>query len=239
MSVKGIILAGGTGSRLGSLVRATNKHLLPVGDEPMIYHPLKKLTDAGVRDIMIVTGTEHIGLVVQALGSGRDFACEFTYRVQDRAGGIAEALGLARNFSAGERIVVLLGDNIFQDDITPFIKKFDAQEKGARILLKEVEDPERFGVAEVKGERVVGIEEKPEQPKSKFAVTGIYMYDAAVFEIVKTLKPSGRGELEITDVNNAYIARKELAYDVLDGWWTDAGTLSSLAKANELVRGKT
>jgi glucose-1-phosphate thymidylyltransferase len=235
--VKGIILAGGTGSRLGSLVRATNKHLLPVGDEPMVYHPLRKLIAAGIRDILIVTGTEHIGLVVQALGSGRDFDCELTYRVQDRAGGIAEALGLARDFSHGESIAVLLGDNIFQDDITPFVKKFEAQKKGARILLKQVEDPERFGVAEVKGDRIVGIEEKPKLAKSKLAVTGIYMYDAAVFDIVKTLKPSGRGELEITDVNNAYIARGELAYDLLPGWWTDAGTLPSLARANELIRG--
>jgi glucose-1-phosphate thymidylyltransferase len=235
--VKGIILAGGTGSRLGSLVRATNKHLLPVGDEPMVYHPLRKLIAAGIRDILIVTGTEHIGLVVQALGSGRDFDCELTYRVQDRAGGIAEALGLARDFSHGESIAVLLGDNIFQDDITPFVKKFEAQKKGARILLKQVEDPERFGVAEVKGDRIVGIEEKPKHAKSKLAVTGIYMYDAAVFDIVKTLKPSGRGELEITDVNNAYIARGELAYDLLPGWWTDAGTLPSLARANELIRG--
>jgi glucose-1-phosphate thymidylyltransferase len=236
--VKGIILAGGTGSRLGSLVRATNKHLLPVGDEPMVYHPLRKLIAAGIRDILIVTGTEHIGLVVQALGSGRDFACELTYRVQDRAGGIAEALGLARDFSHGESIAVLLGDNIFQDDITPFVKKFEEQKKGARILLKEVDDPERFGVAEVKGDRIVGIEEKPKKAKSQLAVTGIYMYDAAVFEIVKTLKPSGRGELEITDVNNAYISRGELAYDLLPGWWTDAGTLPSLARANELIRGR-
>ena len=237
--MKGIILCGGTGSRLGALVRATNKHLLPVGNEPMVYHPMKKLIAAGITDIMIVTGTEHIGLVVQALGSGKDFGCEFTYRVQDRAGGIAEALGLAKNFAAGGKMVVLLGDNIFQDDIAPFVKKFEKQKRGARILLKEVDDPERFGVAEIspKGDKIVGIEEKPKKPKSKLAVTGIYMYDANVFEIVKDLKPSKRGELEITDVNNAYVARGELGFDVLEGWWTDAGTFESLARANELVLG--
>jgi glucose-1-phosphate thymidylyltransferase len=234
--MKGILLAGGTGSRLGALVRSgVNKHLLPVGREPMIFHPLKKLVKAGVTEILIVTGTEHMGTVVNALGSGSDFGAEFTYRVQDKPGGIAQALGLAENFVHGDKMVVILGDNVFQDDITGPVAAFAKQAKGARVLLKEVEDPQRFGVAELQGDRIAGIEEKPKRPKSKLCVTGIYMFDARVFEIIKTLKPSGRGELEITDVNNAYIESGELAYDVLKGWWTDAGTFESLARANELV----
>ena len=233
--MKGIILAGGTGSRLLPLTKVTNKHLLPVGHEPMIFHPIKKLLRAGIRDLCIVTGTEHMGDVVGLLGSGKDFDCEFTYRVQDRAGGIAEALGLCRNFARGESMCVLLGDNIFEDELGLCAERFARQGHGARILLKQVEDPERFGVAEIKGDRVVGIEEKPAAPKSNWAVTGIYMYDDRVFDIVRTCKPSRRDELEITDVNNAYIARGELGFDVLSGWWTDAGTFESLARANELV----
>jgi glucose-1-phosphate thymidylyltransferase len=233
--MKGIILAGGTGSRLMPLTKVTNKHLLPVGREPMIFHPIKKLLGAGVRDICVVTGTEHMGDVVGLLGSGKDMGCEFTYRVQDRAGGIAEALGLAEHFAAGGPVCVILGDNVFQDGLGSFAERFAKQERGARILLKEVSDPERFGVAEIAGDRVVGIEEKPRAPKSKMAVTGIYMYDRHVFEIVRACRPSGRGELEITDVNNAYIARGEMAFDILSGWWTDAGTFESLARANELV----
>lgn len=219
------------------LTKVTNKHLLPVGREPMIFYPVKKLIAAGVRDILVVTGTEHMGDVVGLLGSGRDFECEFTYRVQDRAGGIAQALGLARDFARGEKIVVILGDNIFEDGIGLYVERFARQGRGARILLKEVTDPQRYGVAEVKESRVVGIEEKPERPKSNFAVTGIYFYDDRVFDIVQGLKPSGRGELEITDVNNAYIARGELGYDVLGGYWTDAGTHESLMHATELVMG--
>jgi glucose-1-phosphate thymidylyltransferase len=236
--MKGIVLAGGTGSRLLPLTKVTNKHLLPVGREPMIFHPIRKLLGAGIRDIMVVTGTEHMGDVVGLLGSGKDFECEFTYRVQDRAGGIAEALGLATGFARGEKTVVILGDNIFEDEIGLYVERFARQGRGARILLKEVTDPERFGVAEIKGDRIVSIEEKPKQPKSRFCVTGIYMYDDRVFDIVQTLKPSGRGELEITDVNNAYIARGELGYDTLSGWWTDAGTFESWVRANELAGGK-
>jgi glucose-1-phosphate thymidylyltransferase len=233
--MKGIILAGGTGSRLHPLTKVTNKHLLPVGREPMIFHPIHKLLRAGIRDVLIVTGTEHMGDVVGLLGSGREFECDFTYRVQDRAGGIAEALGLARNFARGERMVVLLGDNVFQDEIGLYVERFAQQGRGARVLLKQVDDATRFGVAEITGDRIVGIEEKPKQPKSSFAVTGIYMYDDRVFDIVESLRPSKRGELEITDVNNAYVARGELGFDVLAGWWTDAGTFDSLARANELL----
>ena len=233
--MKGIVLAGGTGSRLLPLTKVTNKHLLPVGREPMIFHPIHKLLGAGIRDILIVTGTEHMGDVVGLLGSGHEFECDFTYTVQDRAGGIAEALGLARDFARGDKICVLLGDNIFEDELGPSVERFARQGRGARVLLKEVTDPFRFGVAEIQGDRIVGIEEKPKQPKSNFCVTGIYMYDDRVFELVRGLKPSGRGELEITDVNNAYIARGELAFDVLDGWWTDAGTFESLARANQHV----
>ncbi len=236
--MKGIVLAGGTGSRLLPLTKVTNKHLLPVGKEPMIFHPIKKLLEAKVRDILIVTGTEHMGDVVGLLGSGKDFDCEFTYRVQDRAGGIAEALGLSRDFVHGGRMVVVLGDNIFQDSIAPHVDRFAKQDRGARILLKEVPDPKRYGVAEIAGDRVVGIEEKPAKPKSMMAVTGVYMYEESVFDIVDSLKPSRRNELEITDVNNAYIARGELSFDVLDGWWTDAGTHESLKRASALVAGE-
>ncbi len=233
--MRGVILAGGTGSRLLPLTKVTNKHLLPVGQEPMIFHPIKKLLSAGIRDICVVTGTEHMGDVVGLLGSGHEFECDFTYRVQDRAGGIAEALGLARDFARGDKVCVILGDNIFQDELGLFAERFARQGHGARILLKEVEDPHRFGVAEIAGDRLVGIEEKPKLPKSRLAVTGIYFYDDRVFEIVRTCSPSRRGELEITDVNNAYIARGEMGFDALEGWWTDAGTFESLARANELA----
>jgi glucose-1-phosphate thymidylyltransferase len=231
--MKGIILAGGTGSRLFPLTKVTNKHLLPVGRKPMIFHPISKLIEAGIKEILIVTGVDHMGDVVSLLGSGKEFGCEFTYRVQDEAGGIAQALGLARNFVHDDQMVVILGDNILADNIKPFADNFRKQGKGAKILLKKVDDPQRYGVAELKGDKVISIEEKPKKPKSQFAVTGIYMYDAAVFEIIRTLKPSGRGELEITDVNNAYIARKQLTFDMLQGWWTDAGTFESLKRAND------
>jgi glucose-1-phosphate thymidylyltransferase len=233
--VKGIILAGGTGTRLYPLTRLLNKHVLPVGRKPMIYYPIEKLVGAGVRDILIVTGTEHMGTVVGLLGSGREFECEFTYRVQDQAGGIAEALYLGREFARGERMLVILGDNLFQDDLGLYVERFARQGRGARVLLKEVEDPERFGVPELKGDRIVAIEEKPSQPKSNYAVTGVYMYDDRVFDIIRGLERSQRGELEITDVNNAYIKRNELSFDVLQGWWSDAGTFESLARANQLV----
>ncbi|MBI5393968.1 MAG: NTP transferase domain-containing protein [Verrucomicrobia bacterium] len=233
--MKGLILAGGTGSRLFPLTKVTNKHLLPVGRKPMIVHPIEKLKQAGIQEIMIVTGVEHMDAVVGLLGSGRAYGCEFTYRVQDEAGGIAQAVGLARTFVHDSHVAVILGDNIFQDDISPYVASFKKQKAGAKILLKEARDPQRYGVAELKSGKVIGIEEKPKKPKSNMAVTGIYMYDSAVFEAIKTLKPSGRGELEITDVNNAYIRKGLLTYDVLKGWWTDAGTFESYKLANELM----
>lgn len=233
--MKGIVLAGGTGSRLYPLTKVTNKHLLPVGKEPMIYHPIQKLIEAGIKKILIVTGVEHVGAVVGLLGSGKDFDCQFTYRVQDEAGGIAQALALAENFIGDSSMTVLLGDNIFQDSIEPFVSNFANQGQGARIFLKQVEHPNRFGVPTLDGNKVSAITEKPSQPASNYAVTGIYMYDSKVFDIIKTLKPSGRGELEITDVNNAYIESGELRYDILNGWWTDAGTFDSLYQANVLV----
>lgn len=233
--IKGIILAGGTGSRLFPLTKVTNKHLLPIGREPMIFHPIKKLLNAGVRDILIVTGTEHMGAVVQLLGSGEDFGGRFTYKVQDQAGGIAQALGLAEDFVGHGRMAVILGDNIFQGSLTEEVDKFAKQESGARILIKEVPDPKRYGVAELSGDKIVSIEEKPENPKSSYCVTGIYLYDNRVFNFIRNLKPSGRGELEITDVNNAYIKNNEMTYGILEGWWTDAGTFDSYAHANNLV----
>lgn len=233
--MKGIVLAGGTGSRLFPLTKVTNKHLLPVGQKPMIFHPVEKFVQAGIKEILIVTGVEHMGAVVGLLGSGKDFGCQFTYRVQDEAGGIAQALGLAEHFVHGDQCAVILGDNIFQDDISAQARAFAEQKKGARILLKEVPDPHRFGVAELLGDKVMGIEEKPKSPKSKYAVTGIYFYDSEVFKIVKTLKPSHRGELEITDVNNYYIQQKSLSYGFFEGWWSDAGTFESLARVNQLL----
>jgi glucose-1-phosphate thymidylyltransferase len=235
MDLRGVILAGGTGSRLRPLTKVTNKHLLPIGQKPMIYYPIEKLTSIGVKEILIVTGIEHMGDVVSLLGSGKDFGCRFTYKVQDEAGGIAQALGLAENFANERNIIVILGDNIFEDGLEDFAAKFAAQKKGAMVLLKEVTDPQRFGVAEISGDKIIGIVEKPKKPKSNYAVTGIYFYDASVFDVIKTLKPSARGELEISDVNNAYIAKGLLAYDILNGWWTDAGTFESLGRANELV----
>lgn len=234
--MKGIILAGGTGTRLYPLTKVTNKHLLPVGKYPMIFHAIAKLKEANIRDILIVTGKDHMGDVVNLLGSGTEFGLTFTYKVQDEAGGIAQALGLAENFVNGDQMVVILGDNVFKDSIAPFVHKFDKQGEGAKILIQEVLDPQRFGVAELSGDMIVSIEEKPLEPKSNYAVTGIYMYDRRVFDIVKTLRPSGRGELEITDVNNAYIEAKQLTYDILQGWWTDAGTHASLTRANELAK---
>jgi glucose-1-phosphate thymidylyltransferase len=234
--MKGIILAGGTGSRLYPLTKVTNKHLLPVGKYPMIFHAVYKLKQADIHDILIVTGKEHMGDVVNLLGSGREMGVTFTYKVQDEAGGIAQALDLAEHFVGEDQMVVILGDNVFEDDISPFVDNFRKQAVGAKLLLQKVHDPHRFGVAELQGDRIVSIEEKPKEPKSDFAVTGIYMFDHKVFDIVKTLKPSDRGELEITDVNNAYIKNGTLTFDILEGWWTDAGTHSSLARANELAK---
>jgi glucose-1-phosphate thymidylyltransferase len=233
--LRGVVLAGGTGSRLYPLTKVTNKHLLPVGREPMIFHPLRKLVEAGVREILVVTGTDHMGDVVGLLGSGKDLGCELTYRVQDQAGGIAQALGLARRFGRGGRLAVLLGDNVFESSIAGFAGAYGRQPSGAKILLKEVPDPGRYGVAVLDGRRVVSIVEKPKQPPSRMAVTGIYFYDESVFDLIAGLAPSARGELEITDVNNAYIARGDLTFDLLPGFWTDAGTFESLKHANDLV----
>lgn len=235
--LRGVILAGGSGSRLAPLTKTTNKHLLPVGNEPMIYHPIKKLTDAGISDILVVTGVEHMGQVVNQLGSGKDFGCRFTYKVQDEPGGIAQALGLAEQFAANHPVIVLLGDNIFGDALGPHIKTYEDSGKGAMVLLKEVSDPQRFGVARFEGEAIAEIIEKPADPPSSFAITGIYFFDARVFGIIQTLNPSARGELEITDVNNRYLELGELAHAQLASYWTDAGTHESLARANALVLG--
>ncbi len=233
--MKGVILAGGTGSRLLPLTKVTNKHLLPIGRKPMIYYPLEKLSGAGLTEILIVTGVEHMGDVVSLLGSGKEFGIRLTYKVQDEAGGIAQALSLAENFAGGDQLAVILGDNIFQDSLAADAERFTAQKKGARVLLKEVPDPQRFGVAELVGDRVVSIEEKPSKPKSKYAVTGIYFYDGRVFDVIRQLKPSKRGELEITDVNNAYIKSGDLSYGFFKGWWSDAGTFESLHHVQSLV----
>ncbi len=234
--MKGIILAGGLGSRLRPITKVTNKHLLPIYDKPMIYYPIETLVRAGIKDIMIVTGGNSAGDFLRLLGNGREFGLkDIYYTYQEGEGGIADALKLCEHFVEGERTVVILGDNIVQDDIGPYVREFDEQDSGARILLKEVDDPERFGCPELDGNRIVRIEEKPALPKSAYAVTGIYMYDRRVFDFCKRLRPSARGELEITDVNNAYIKEGDLYYDVLPGWWTDAGTFESLFRANELV----
>lgn len=234
--MKGIILAGGTGSRLYPLTKVTNKHILPVGKYPMIFHSIFKLKEAGIEDILIVTGREHMGDVVNLLGSGSEMGVCFTYKVQDEAGGIAQALDLAEGFVGDDQMIIILGDNVFEDSISSFVQSFQQQGTGAKILLQEVEDPKRFGVAELDGNNIVSIQEKPEFPKSNLAVTGIYMFDKTVFDIIKTLEPSARGEFEITDVNNKYIEKGELTFGVLKGWWTDAGTHSSLARANELAK---
>ena len=239
MGLKGIILAGGLGKRLYPLTKITNKHLLPVYGKPMIYYPIQTLVDAGISDILIVTGGMHAGEFLRLLGNGKEFGLKhINYTYQEGEGGIAEALKLAKHFAEDDRIVVILGDNIIEKDIKKAVANFSRQPSGAKILLKKVSDPERFGVAEIEGDKILGIEEKPKRPKSDYAVTGIYMYDNKVFEIIKTLKPSGRGELEITDVNNAYIKRGELTYNILDGWWSDAGTFESLLRANNLVAKK-
>jgi glucose-1-phosphate thymidylyltransferase len=234
--VKGIILAGGLGSRLKPLTRVTNKHLLPVWDKPMIYYPIQCLVNAGIDDILIVTGGNSAGDFLRLLGNGKEFGLKHVnYTYQEGEGGIAEALGLAQHFSDGSPICVVLGDNIIEGNIRKAADDFRANPKGAKIILKEVHDPERFGVAELNGDRVVSIIEKPKDPKSNLAVIGIYMYDESVFEIIKTLEPSARGELEITDVNNAYLKRNAMSFEVLKGWWTDAGTFESLHRASNLI----
>ncbi len=234
--MKGVILAGGLGSRLRPLTQVTNKHLLPVYDRPMIFYPLQTLVEAGIRDILIVTGGNDAGDFLRLIGNGAAFGLKHVnYTYQKGEGGIAEALGLAEHFADGEKIVVILGDNIFQSDIAPFVEQFKKQPLGAKILIKKVPDPERFGVAVFHRGRVKSIEEKPRRPTSDYVVTGIYMYDAQVFHIIKTLRPSARGELEITDVNNAYIRRGQMTCDILKGWWSDCGTFESLLRASQLV----
>lgn len=233
--MKGIVLAGGTGSRLRPLTLLTNKHLLPVAGKFMIMYPLQTLLNAGVKDILIVTGRENCGDFMRLLGSGKDFGCSFTYKIQDDAGGIAQALSLAKDFANKEPIIVILGDNYIEDNIAEEIKNFKG---GAKIFLKEVENAKRFGVAEIKETRVTGIEEKPENPKTNLAVTGLYIYDSNVFDMIKTLKPSKRGELEITDVNNVYIKKGKMAYKVLKGFWSDMGTPESLQRTSEFLTKK-
>jgi glucose-1-phosphate thymidylyltransferase len=236
MTLRGVILAGGKGTRLGELTKVTNKHLLPVGPYPMVYHPLKKLVGVGVRDILLVSGTEHMGDFVELLGSGREHQCRLTYRVQDEAGGIAQALGLAELFCHDVRTLVILGDNIFLDPLGDLVTAAEQKPDQAWVMLKRVADPQRYGVAELRGEQIIDIEEKPKKPKSDYAVAGIYLYPPDVFGFIRTLKPSARGELEITDVNRHYLEQGRLSYRELRGYWTDAGTLESLATANQLVR---
>lgn len=233
--LKGVILAGGKGTRLSPLTVVTNKHLLPVGKEPMIFNPIKQLVSADIKDILVVTSKEHMGEVVRLLGSGKDFECDFTFKVQEEAMGIAHALHLAKSFAGGEPIVVILGDNIATHSIKPYVDKFRQQGHGAKVLLREVKDPERYGVAALDELKVIEIQEKPEKPKSNYAVIGIYMYDECVFDIIRTIPLSKRGEYEITAVNNAYIEKGQLTYDILAGEWTDAGTFESWQYANEIL----
>jgi glucose-1-phosphate thymidylyltransferase len=234
--VKGVILAGGLGTRLLPLTRITNKHLLPVFDRPMIFYPLQTLINAGITDILLVTGGPHAGDFLRLLGNGREFGLRhLNYTYQEGEGGIAAALALAEHFADGEPLCVVLGDNLIEGSISPAVERFRQQARGARVILKDVPDAGRFGVAELDQGRIVSIEEKPARPRSRWAVTGIYLYDDRVFDVIRTLQPSGRGELEITDVNNWYLARGELGCELLDGWWTDAGTFESLHRAGNLV----
>jgi glucose-1-phosphate thymidylyltransferase len=234
--MKGVLLAGGLGTRLLPLTRITNKHLLPVFDRPMIFYPLQTLINAGIRDILLVTGGPHAGDFLRLLGNGREFGLShLNYAYQEGEGGIAAALALAEHFAEGDRLCILLGDNLIEGSVAPAVERFVRQPRGARIILKQVPDAERFGVAEIRDGRIVSIEEKPARPKSDYAVKGSYMYDDRVFDAIRTLRPSARGELEITDVNNWYLERGELACELLDGWWTDAGTFDSLHRAGNLV----
>ena len=234
--IKGVVLAGGLGTRLYPLTRVTNKHLLPVYDRPMVFYPIQTLINAGIRDILIVTGGNNAGDFLKLLGNGKEFGLKhLNYTYQEGEGGIAAALTLAEHFTDGNKVCVILGDNVIERNIIRPVERFLRQEKGAKILLKRVPDPQRFGVAEVQGGKVVRIEEKPKRPRSPYAVTGIYLYDAQVFDIIRTLTPSARWELEITDVNNRYLEQGQLTYEVLKGWWTDAGTFASLHRAGNLV----
>ncbi len=237
--MKGVVLAGGSGSRLSPLTRVTNKHLLPIYDKPMIYYPLQTLVEAGIQDILIVTGGNNAGDFLRLLRNGKDFGLnQLSFAYQEGEGGIADALRLAEPFGAGEKICVILGDNILENSIRGAREQFERQQDGALILLKEVRDPERFGVPVFEGKRIVRIEEKPKVPGSPYAVIGVYFYDGTVFDRVRTLRPSGRGEFEITDVNNSFLFEGQLSYDVIEGGWTDAGTFESLWRATKMVREK-
>ena len=237
--MKGVILAGGLGKRLFPLTKVTNKHLLNIYAKPMIYYSIQTFVDAGIKDILLVTGGNHAGEFLRLLGNGHHFGLKhINYTYQEGEGGIADALKLAEHFADGEKIVIMLGDNILEKGIKRYVDNFKKQPHGARILIKKVEDPWRFGVVQMKKGKIVAIKEKPKNPKSDYIVTGVYMYDSYIFDIIKTLKPSKRGELEITDVNNAYIERRELHYDILKGWWTDSGSFDSLLRANNLVAKK-
>jgi glucose-1-phosphate thymidylyltransferase len=234
--LKGIVLAGGTGSRLFPLTKITNKHLLPIFDKPMVYYPIQTLVEAGIKDILLVTGGRNSGDFLRLLANGKEFGLKhLNYTYQEGEGGIADALALAEHFADGEKVCVILGDNIIEGSIAPAVRDFEQQERGARILLKEVSDAGRFGVAELNGANIASIEEKPAHPKSPYAVVGIYLYDGTVFDKVKNLVPSKRGELEITDVNNAYIREGTMTFSFLEGWWTDAGTFESLLRAANMV----
>jgi len=234
--MKGVVLAGGTGSRLIPLTKVTNKHLLPVYNKPMVCYPIQTLVNAGIHEILLVTGGRNAGDFLRLLGNGCDFGLKhLNYTYQEGEGGIAEALGLAEHFAAGGPLCVILGDNIIEHNICKAVENFREQGDGAKIILKNVKDPQRFGVAEIRGSHVIGIEEKPKVPKSDSAVVGIYFYDSSVFQKIRRLTPSERGELEITDVNNFYIQERKLTYEILEGWWTDAGTFESLLHANNLV----
>ncbi len=233
--MKGIILAGGKGTRLHPLTEITNKHLLPVGREPMIWHPVKQLLACGIKEILVVTSNDHMGDVVNSLGSGKRFNCEFTYRVQEEAGGIAHALMMGKSFVGNDRVTVLLGDNIFERSISPFVNQFREQKLGARVLLKEVKDPERFGIAALDEKHIIEIAEKPSQPKSNLAVVGCYMYDEQLFNLLEDVKYSDRGEMEITTLNNIYLHKKQLEFSEIEGRWTDAGTFESLIEANSIL----
>jgi len=238
--MKGVILAGGLGTRLVPLTKITNKHLLPIYNRPMIYYPLQTIITAGIEDILIVTGGKNAGDFLRLLGNGSEFGLkDIHYTYQEGEGGIADALGMAEHFADNEKIVVILGDNIIEDNIAPYVEEFKKQKSGAKILLKEVPDPNRFGVPVITNGKITAIEEKPKLPASNYAVTGVYMYNHTVFDIIHDLRPSKRKELEITDVNNTYLERGNMTYNILKGWWTDAGTFESLFKANELVRGKS
>lgn len=237
--MKGIVLAGGHGTRLRPMTEVTNKHLLPIYDKPMIFYPIQTLVNGGIKEILIVTGKEHVGDFTELLGDGRRFGIDLTYKVQGEAGGIAQALGLAKHYISSDKCTVILGDNVYEENFSKQFEKFEKNGDGAHVFLKEVQDAERFGVAEIKGDKIIGIEEKPKAPKSKYAVTGLYMYDSGVFDVIRMLKPSGRGELELSDANNHYAKQGKLGYTILKGFWSDAGTVESLFRTTLFIGQKT